>query len=93
MKNLFGAEALVAALKRYDEGVKAHGLGAAEVALRWLAHHSPLGDADGLVLGASSVEQITQTVGFIRKGKLDGEVVRVAEELWDAVRETRGEII
>ena len=93
MKNLFGADELHEGMKRFDAAVKKHGLSSAEVAIWWLAHHSGLGEDDGIILGASRVEQIVETVGFVGKGPLDGELVGVAEELWQGVKGIRGEVI
>jgi len=64
-----------------------------EVVIRWMAHQSALRDDDGIILGASKPEQVIGTVEMIGKGPLPGKVLRVAEELWDVVKGTRGEII
>lgn len=93
MQKLFGAEDLHAAMRKFDAGVKVQGLTSIEVAIRWMAHHSALGDDDGIILGASKPEQVKGTVGMMRMGPLPAEVLRMAEELWDTVEETRGEII
>jgi aflatoxin B1 aldehyde reductase len=93
MSKLFGAEELHVGVRKFDAAVREHGLSSAEVAVRWLAHHSALGDEDGIILGASSVEQIVETVGFIKKGPLGEEVVAIAEQLWDGVKGVRGEVI
>lgn len=93
MQKLFGAEDLHAAMRNFDAGVKAQGLTSIEAAIRWMAHHSALRNDDGIILGASKLEQVIETVEMIRKGPLPGEVLRLAEELWDAVKGTRGQII
>lgn len=51
----------------YFEAIKAlkplieekHGLRMTEVALRWIQHHSCLKEKDGVILGASSAEQVS----------------------------------
>lgn len=63
------------------------------MAIRQMAHHSALGDDDGTILGASKPEQVTGTVEMNRIWPLPAEVLRIAEELWDTVEETRGKII
>lgn len=93
VQKMFGSEELLVAMKKFDEGARRHGLTPAEVAVRWLAHHSALREEDGIILGASRNEQIVETVGFIRKGRLEDEVVRLAEEAWEGVRGVRGEIM
>ena len=92
-RNLFGAEDLHSAMKMFDLEVKSHDLTPIEVAIRWIAHHSALRDEDGIIMGASKAKQIRETVTMIRKGPLPGAVVKTAEDLWAAVKGSRGEII
>lgn len=80
-------------MKRFDAEVKSHNLTSTEVAIRWIAHHSALRDEDGIILGASKAEQIRETVSMIKKGPLPGELLRLAEDLWGVVKESRSEII
>ncbi|KAK7943519.1 Aldo/keto reductase [Apiospora aurea] len=65
----FGDEDMTSAMKKFDVAVKAQGLTPAEVALRWLAHHSSLQDDDGVIIGASKLQQVIDTAGLIRKGR------------------------
>ncbi|MCJ1270486.1 hypothetical protein MMC22_010383 [Lobaria immixta] len=92
-QKLFGAEDLHSAMKKFDAEAKSYKLTPIEVAIRWIAHHSALRDEDGIVIGASKVEQIRETVNMIKKGPLPGEILKTAENLWSAVKGTRGEII
>lgn len=80
-------------MKRFDSAVKAEGLTSVEVALRWVAHHSALGDGDAIILGASKTSQIQETVSMIRKGGLSPQLVGMAEEIWEAVKESRSNIL
>ena len=93
MKSLYGADELHVGMKKFVVAVKEHGLSPAEVAIRWLAHHSALREDDGIILGASRVEQIVETVGFVGKGLLGKELLGAAEELWEVVRGVRGDVI
>ncbi len=93
VQKLFGAEDLHSAMKEFDAQAKSHNLTSVEVAIRWIAHHSALRDEDGIILGASKVEQIRETVSMIRKGPLPEEVLKTAEDLWSAVKGSRSEII
>ncbi|KAI0596656.1 putative oxidoreductase [Biscogniauxia sp. FL1348] len=93
MRAVFGSEDLRQAVKGFDAKVRAQGLTPIEVAIRWVAHHSALGDNDGIVIGASKTTQLVDTVAFVRKGPLPEAVLTLADELWDAVKGTRGEII
>ncbi|KAK7955721.1 Aldo/keto reductase, partial [Apiospora aurea] len=55
-----------------------------------IRYHSSLGEDDGIILGASKLEQVTDTIALIRKGPPPDAVVSLAEELWAAVKGTRG---
>lgn len=81
------------AMKAFVTGCKAQGLLPVEVASRWMAHHSSLNDKDGIVLGASKLTQIGDTVANIRKGPLPANAVKLAEELWESVKPIRGSTI
>lgn len=90
---MFGGEELFHAMKIYDEEVKAQGLKTVEVALRWIAHHSALRDGDGIVIGASKVEQAVSTADLIKKGPLPDAILAAVEDLWKHVEKVRGDII
>ncbi len=79
--------------KRFDIETRAQGLSPLEVAIRWIFHHSKLTDDDGVLLGASKVEQLVESVAFVRKGPLPDAAVLLAEELWERVKDTRSEVI
>ncbi|KAI1496601.1 putative oxidoreductase [Biscogniauxia marginata] len=93
LQKVFGAEDLHRAVKNFDVKVKAHDMTPIEVAIRWVSHHSALGDNDSIVIGASKTAQLVETVAFIQKGPLPAAVLTLADELWDAIKETRGDII
>ena len=93
VQKVFGAEDLRAATKKFDGGVSGLGLTPIEVAIRWMNFHSALGDGDGIIIGASKVEQLKDTVKMIEKGPLNKNVLELAEELWDAVKHSRAEIM
>ncbi|KAK6428520.1 hypothetical protein LTR95_015336 [Oleoguttula sp. CCFEE 5521] len=58
------------------------GLTLKEATLRWLMHHSALGAEDGLILGASSLEQMEENLRACEGGPLSGELVDLYEEVW-----------
>lgn len=49
-------------LQRLTETCEKAGITVREAALRWLMHHSSLGEADGIILGASSEAQMEQNL-------------------------------
>lgn len=57
------------------------GVSVREAALRWLMHHSPLGEADGIVLGASNEAQMEQNLIACKGAPLPESVVRCFAEI------------
>lgn len=60
-----------------------------EAALRWLMHHSVLGDQDGVIIGASSKEQMEENLKSCTGGPLPQSIVDMFEELWAKFSEGR----
>ncbi|KAL8754993.1 MAG: hypothetical protein Q9199_003951 [Rusavskia elegans] len=87
-QGIFGAEYLRTPIKQLDIKLQPYNISPVEVAIRWIAHHSALGDGDWIVIGASKVEQIRQIVGMTTIGPLPGEILDTAEHLWQAVKDT-----
>ena len=93
MQRLFSAEDLHVAMMKFDEKLKSTNLRPVEVAIRWIAYHSALTGNDGIIIGASKAQQARETIAMINKGPLPREALELTEELWDAVKESRGNII
>lgn len=93
VRRAFEADDLTNAMRKFDSDVKERGLTPLEVAIRWVVHHSALGDDDAVILGASKAAQVKETVAMTRKGPLPDEFVMLAEELWAAVKPTRDGIV
>ena len=93
MSGLFGAKDLNQAMQEFLEATDSHGLTTIEVAIRWIFHHSALGDQDGVVLGASRMSQIKETLEFIKRGPLSADVLRLTDNIWTAVKESRATIL
>ncbi|EJU02767.1 Aldo/keto reductase [Dacryopinax primogenitus] len=65
-----------------------HQLTMAEVALRWVSHHSLMKRefGDSILIGASSLKHIEQNLIDLEKGPLPEEVCKVLDEVWDLVK-------
>ncbi|GAW23396.1 hypothetical protein ANO14919_129550 [Xylariales sp. No.14919] len=69
----------------------AAGIPPLEVALRWLVHHSALrADVDGVVLGFSSLAQLTENLDAVAKGPLAPDVLDALDAAWRAARPDAG---
>ena len=76
------------AIHRLTPVVEKHGLTLIETAFRWLVHHSKLRpfDGDGIIIGASSIEQLESNLKDLQKGPLPEEVVQALDEAWYSTR-------
>ncbi len=65
-----------------------HGLTLAEVALRWMTHHSLLGKEypDAVLIGASSAKHIEQNPVDLDKDELPEDVVKALHSAWERVK-------
>ncbi|KIJ69467.1 hypothetical protein HYDPIDRAFT_24304 [Hydnomerulius pinastri MD-312] len=77
--------AAVASIGRVAE---THNLSMAEVALRWISHHSLLKNelGDAIIVGASSARHLEQNILDLEKGPLPDQVVRALEDTWISVK-------
>ncbi|KAL9113881.1 MAG: hypothetical protein Q9227_002015 [Pyrenula ochraceoflavens] len=65
-----------------------HGLTLAEVALRWMSHHSKLGRQypDAILIGASSTAQLDENLQNFEKGPLPEDVLKALDKGWEKVK-------
>ncbi|OSD03823.1 Aldo/keto reductase [Trametes coccinea BRFM310] len=75
------------ALEQIEAVAEKHGLTMAEIALRWISHHSLMKreHGDAVLIGASSVKHIEQNLIDLEKGPLPEEVLKVLDEAWLSV--------
>lgn len=71
------------AVSRLGEAAAAAGRSLVSVALNWLLHHSP---ADGIILGASRVEQLEENLRGLEEGPLDPALLGACDEAWQMVK-------
>lgn len=84
---LYDNDTMRAALVKWNEIAEKEGVSKAELAYRWVAHHSALqSDEDGVIFGASKLTQVEQTAQGIKKGKLSDEAVKGIEGIWESVK-------
>lgn len=81
-------DAYFTALEGVQKVADKHGLTLAEVALRWMTHHSLLKReiGDAIIIGASSTKHIEQNLIDLEKGPLPDDVVKALDEAWQGVK-------
>lgn len=85
--SLYDKPSLREALITWNQIAEKEGISKAELAYRWVAHHSILeGEEDGVIFGVSKLSQVGQTAEGIQKGKLSKEAVEGIERIWESVK-------
>lgn len=82
---LFDKQEMHDAIHAFTKLLEAKNMSKVEAALRWVSYHSALGPEDGIILGASKLEQIVSSVEAIKKGPLPDDVVAAMDGLWMTV--------
>ncbi|KAE8154944.1 NADP-dependent oxidoreductase domain-containing protein [Aspergillus avenaceus] len=85
---LFDNEAMLAGLDAWAHISAKWGISRPHLAYRWIVYHSALDGecGDGVVVGASRVDQIRGTVAALRDGPLPSAVVEEIDRVWETVR-------
>ncbi|RPD76839.1 Aldo/keto reductase [Lentinus tigrinus ALCF2SS1-7] len=75
------------ALSKIEAVGEKYNLTLAEIALRWISHHSLMKReyGDAVLIGASSTKHIEQNLIDLEKGPLPEEVLKVLDEAWLSV--------
>ncbi|KAL7943711.1 NADP-dependent oxidoreductase domain-containing protein [Trichoderma barbatum] len=86
---LYNKPKFLEALDIWNETSTVSGIPKAELAYRWVAYHSALKDhlGDGIVLGASKITQLEQTVAGLNNGPLPESIVKTIEDIWQLVKD------
>jgi len=65
------------------------GIPKAALCFRWVAYNSALrGEGgDGVILGATTPEQLEQTLKWLGEGPLEESLVKQIDELWEVVKD------
>ena len=75
-------------LEIIKEAADKHGLTLAEVALRWMEHHSTMEKefGDEIIVGTSSVKHLEEDLEDLEKGPLPEDVLEALEKAWAKTR-------
>lgn len=74
-------------LDRWNTIGEIEGVNPAELTYRWVAYHSALRpDGDAFIIGASSPEQLDETLSGIEKGPLSDNTCASINETWEMVK-------
>lgn len=76
------------AVDAIKQACDAEGIPMAEAAYRWLCYHSMMDTAldDGILLGASRLEQMTQNMAAAQKGELPQSILDAMDAAWEIAK-------
>ncbi|KAG1737423.1 NADP-dependent oxidoreductase domain-containing protein [Suillus lakei] len=69
-------------LRELKVALDKQGIPISEAAHRWLQHHSGLQPCDGIIIGASNVDQLENNLKAHEVGPLPDDVVKLLEDAW-----------
>jgi aflatoxin B1 aldehyde reductase len=84
---MYGKESLFEALDEWEHIANDAGISKAALAYRWITYHSALKKeyGDGVIVGASKVAQLEETLNVIEDGPLDAKTADRVEAIWKKV--------
>lgn len=87
-RNRYWKKTYFEATERIKKACDNYNIAMAEASYRWLAYHSSLKTSleDGILLGASKIEQMSQNMNALTKGELPQEIVNAMNEAWEIVK-------
>jgi aflatoxin B1 aldehyde reductase len=77
---------LLPILRELKELLDVYNVRMAEVAQRWLQHHSALQPGDAVILGAASPQQMEDNIVQCEGGPLPDEIVKLLEGAWQKAK-------
>lgn len=91
VRQLYGGEVVQKAIQKVRDAVEKAGLKGHEAAIRWTVWNGVLDGkyGDGVIIGASSEEQLRQTLDAIKKGGLGDDVRDVVGDVWGDIQNAR----
>lgn len=85
---LYNRPSYLEALGEWKAIAEEVGCDSAELAYRWVSYNSPLNNenGDGIIVGASSLQQLEKTLQGIEHGPLPETAVKKIDGVWDKIK-------
>lgn len=79
---------MLEALNQWEAISKESGIAKAALAYRWVTFNSQLTTkfGDGIIIGASRLSQLEETLTWLEDGPLDAKVTQQIDKVWDTVK-------
>lgn len=87
--SVYGNPLMLDALDEWGSIASSAGVSKAELAYRWIFYHSDLRRElnDAVVVGASRISQLEQTLAAIEHGPLDADSVKRIDAIWEKIKD------
>ena len=87
-RSMYMKPAYLEALSKWEAIANEEGCSRAELAYRWVTYNSPLKkeQGDAIVVGASTVEQLEQTLKGIQHGPLSRKACEGIDMVWEEIK-------
>lgn len=87
--HLYNKPHLVAALDTWGDAADKANCSRAALAYRWVKYHSCIDAAQGdcIIMGASTVDQVRETLECLNDGPLPSAVVQMIDGIWETVKD------
>ena len=84
---MYAKPSFLEALAQWESIAKDEGVSRAELAYRWVTYNSPLKReyGDGIIIGASSLQQLKETLASVNAGPLSEKAVKRIGEIWKMI--------
>ena len=85
---MYSKPAYLEALAQWETIAKEEGTTRADLAYRWVKYNSPLKleNGDAIIIGASSIGQLEETLDKINQGPLSQKAVDGIEKVWETIK-------
>lgn len=86
---LYNKPGMLNGLQQWENVSRETGIAKAELAYRWITYHSSLDGelGDAVVFGSRNIEQMKETLGWLKTGPLNHHAVHQVEQIWKLVEE------
>lgn len=85
---MYAKPAYLSALEQWESIAKDEKCSRADLAYRWVKYNSPLDQehGDAIIIGASKIEQLKETLKSINAGPLSESAVKRIDEVWETIK-------
>ncbi|CAK3997299.1 Hypothetical predicted protein [Lecanosticta acicola] len=85
--DMYAKDSFLEALSDWADIAKEENVTRADLAYRWMRYNSPLKyeHGDAIIIGASSIDQLEETLGSINGGPLSDKAVKRIDEVWEKI--------